>query len=107
MISDKTKQLFGILKWQALVVSVQDIYKMDAIFQCRGIFYKFECSCKDCVELFNFCVQIKKDVKYVKEFHKIRYLFLLFFLGPLYLVLLLPTPIVQPRVALREEKLRQ
>ena len=55
MTSDKTKQLFGILKWQALVVSVQDIYKMDAIFQCRGIFHKFECSCKDCVELFNFC----------------------------------------------------
>ena len=58
-----------------------------------NFFSFFECSCKDCVEAFNFCVQIEKDVKYVKEFNEvIKYLFVLFFLGPFYLVLLLPTP---------------
>ena len=68
---------------------------MDATVQCRGIFYKFGCSGKDYVEAFNFRVQIKKDVKNVKEFKVIiRYLFLLFFLGPFYLVCLL-----QPRIA--------
>ena len=74
-----------ILKWQALVLSGQDIDKMDTIFQCRGVFYKFECSCNDCVEAFNFCEQMKK-YKQIR-----RDLFLLFFLGPFYLVLLLPT----------------
>ena len=87
-----TKQLFRILKWQGLVVSGQDNDKMDAIVQCRGICFKFGCSDKGCVEAFNFCVEIKKDVKYVKEFKEtIRYLFLLFFLVPFYLALLLPT----------------
>ena len=42
------------------------------------------------VEAFNFCVQITNDVKSVKEFKETtRYLFLLFFLGPFYLFLLL------------------
>ena len=53
---------------------------MDAIFQRRGIFYKFECSCKDCIEAFNFCVQIKEHVKYVKKFKEIiMYIFLFFY----------------------------
>ena len=78
MISDKTIQLLRILKWQAFVVSGQDIDKMEAKFQCRGIFHKFECFCKDCVEAFNFCVEIKKDVKYFKECKEIiRYIFIL------------------------------
>ena len=48
-----------------------------------GDFLKILCSGKDCVEAFNFCMQIKKDAKYVKEFKEtIRYSFLLFFLGP-------------------------
>ena len=55
MTRDKTKQLLHIFNWQALVVCGQDFDKMDAIFQCWEIFYKFECSCKDCVERFNFC----------------------------------------------------
>ena len=60
-------------------------------FSVGEFFYKFGCSGKDNVEAFNFRVQIKKDVKNVKEFKEIiRYLFLLFFLGPFYLVLLLP-----------------
>ena len=67
MISEKAKQVLRILKWQAVVVSGQDFDKVDAICKCRRIFCEFECSCKDCVEAFNFCVQIKKDVKYVKE----------------------------------------
>ena len=70
MASYKTKQLLRILKSQALVVNGQDIDKIDAIFQCWGIFYKFECSCKDCVEAFNFCVQIKKDVNTSKNLKK-------------------------------------
>ena len=50
---------------------------MDVIVQCR------ECSGKDFVEAFNFCVLITKDVKSVKEFKEtIRYFFLLFVLGP-------------------------
>ena len=55
MTRDKTKQLLHIFNWQALVVCGQDFDKMDAIFQCWEIFYKFECSCKDCVGRFNFC----------------------------------------------------
>ena len=71
---------------------------MDAIVQSREIFYKFGCSGKDYVEAFNFYVQIEKDVKNVKEFKEIvRYLFLLFFLGPFYLVLLLPAAIPNSR----------
>ena len=82
IISDKTKQLLRILKWQSLVVSGQNVDKMDTVFQRWGIFYKFECSCKDCVEAFNFCVQIKEDVKYVKKLKEIiRYFFLFFFLS--------------------------
>ena len=58
MISDKTKQLLRILKWQALVVSGQNYDKMDVMVQCRGIFCKFGCSVKDYVGVFNFRVQI-------------------------------------------------
>ena len=87
LTSNKTKQLFHIIKWQGLAVSSHDNDKMDAIVQCRGIFYKFGWSGKDYVEAFNFRVQIKKDVKNVEEF----FFFLLFFLGPFYLDLLLPT----------------
>ena len=82
---------------QSLVVSSQDYDKMDAIVQCRGIFYKFGCSGNDYVEPFNFRVQIKKDVKNVKEFKEIiGYLFLIFFLGPVYLVLLVLLPAATP-----------
>ena len=50
---------------------------MHVIVQCR------ECSGKDFVEVFNFCVLITKDEKSVKEFQEtIRYFFLLFVLGP-------------------------
>ena len=70
MASYKRKQLLRILKSQALVVNGQDIDKIDAIFQCWGIFYKFECSCKDCVKAFNFSVQIKKDVNTSKNLKK-------------------------------------
>ena len=51
MTSDKTKQLLGFLKWQALVVSSQGNNKMDAIIQCWGIFDKFVCSSSDYVEV--------------------------------------------------------
>ena len=57
-----------ILKWQALVVSGQDNYKMDVIVQCQGIFYKFRCLGKDYVEASNFCVEVKKYMKSIKEF---------------------------------------
>ena len=72
----------------------QDNDKMEAVVQWWGIFYKSGCSGKDYVEAFNFRVQIKKDVENIEEFKEIiRYLFLLFFLGSFYLVLLLPTAI--------------
>ena len=65
---------------------------MDVIAHWRGIFYKYGCSGKDYVEAFNFSVQITKNLKIVKEFKEtVRYLFLLFFLWPFYLVLILPT----------------
>ena len=65
---------------------------MDVIVQCRGSFYKFGRSGKDFVEAFNFRVQIPKNVKNVKEFKETtRSLFLLVFLSPFYLVLLLLT----------------
>ena len=70
MASYKRKQLLRILKSQALVVNGKDIDKIDAIFQCWGIFCKFECSCKDCVKAFNFSVQIKKDVNTSKNLKK-------------------------------------
>ena len=54
--------------WQALVVSGQDIYKVDVIVQCQGIFYKFRCLGKDYVEASNFCVEVKKYMKSIKEF---------------------------------------
>ena len=50
----QNKQLFRILKWQALVVSGQDNDKMGVIVQCRRIFHKFICSGKDYIEAFNF-----------------------------------------------------
>ena len=40
-----------MLKWQTLVVSCQDNDKMDAIVQCRGIFYRVGYSGKDYVEV--------------------------------------------------------
>ena len=81
-----------ILKWQALAFSDQNNDKMDVIAHWRGIFYKYGCSGKDYVEAFNFSVQITKNLKIVKEFKEtVRYLFLLFFLWPFYLVLILPT----------------
>ena len=65
---------------------------MDVKVQCRGIFYKFGCSGKDYVEAFNLRVQVTKDVKNDKEFKETTgSLFLLLFLSPFYLVLLLPT----------------
>ena len=63
MTSNKTKELLGILKWQALVVSSQDNDKMDAILQCSGIFYKFGCSGKDYVEALTFVYRLKKCAK--------------------------------------------
>ena len=91
MTGDKTKQLLHILKWQPLVVSGPDNNKIDVIVQFSGTFHKFGCSGKDNVEGFNFSVQITRDVKRVKEFKETRrYVFLLFFLGYFYLVLLLP-----------------
>ena len=87
--SDKAKQPLPILKWQTLVCSGKDNDKMDVIFQCPEIFYKFECSGKDYVEAFNIRVQITKERKNVKEVKETKwYLFLLFFLGLFYLVLL-------------------
>ena len=81
-----------ILKWQALAFSDQNKDKMDVIAHWRGIFYKYGCSGKDYVEAFNFSVQITKNLKIVKEIKEtVRYLFLLFFLWPFYLVLILPT----------------
>ena len=63
---------------------------MDAIVQCREIFYKFDYSSKDYDKAFNFRVQFTKGLKSVKEFKETtKYLFLLLFLGPLSLVLLL------------------
>ena len=78
MISDKTIQLLRILKWQAFVVSGQDIDKMEAKFQCRGIFHKFECSCKDCVEAFNFCVEIKKRCKILQRMQRNNKIYIYF-----------------------------
>ena len=67
MTSNKAKQLLGILKWQALVVSSQDNDKMDAILQCSGIFYKFGCSGKDYVEALTFVYRFKKMCKTSKN----------------------------------------
>ena len=85
-LNDKqqNKTTFVYLKWQTLFVSGRDNDKMDAIVQCRGFFYKFGCSGKDYDEAFNLRGQIKKDMKNA-------YLFLIFLLGPFYLVLSLPT----------------
>ena len=102
MASNKTRQLLRILKWKALLVSSQDNDKMDAIVQCRGIFYKCRCSGKDYVEEFNFRLQIKNDVKNIKEFKEIiRYFFSLFFLRSFYLVLLLPTATPNSRIGMQ------
>lgn len=49
---------------------------MDAIVQCRGMFYKFGYSGKDYVERLNLKKKIEKDVKNVKEFEKIIKVFL-------------------------------
>ena len=93
MISAKTKQLLRTLKWQALVVSGQDIDKMDTIFQCLEFFINLNALAMTALKHLTFVWRLKKkDVKYVKEFKQIRtYLYLLSFLGPFNLVLLLPT----------------
>ena len=83
MTGDKTKQLLRILKWHALVVSGQDNDKMN-----NGEFG--DALARIIVEAFEFRVQVTKDVKSIKKkFKETRYLFLLVFLGPFYLVLLL------------------
>ena len=64
--SDETKQLLRMLKWQTLVVSCQDNDKMDAIVQCRGIFYRVGYSGKDYVEV----CRLKKMWKTSKNFKK-------------------------------------
>ena len=60
MISDNITQLLHILKWQALVVSSQGKDKMNAIIQCRGIFYKFGSSGKDYVEALTLVFRLEK-----------------------------------------------
>ena len=52
-----------------------------------------------------FLCRLKKNMKYVKEFKEIiRYLILLFFLGPFFLVYYC---LLQPRVAVRRDELRR
>ena len=43
---------------------------MSSIIRCRGIFYKFGCSGKECKEAFNFRVQIEDAIKSVKKIQK-------------------------------------
>ena len=82
-LNDKTKQLLQILKWQALVVKIPD-NKMFSVGGFLSIWMLWQ-------GLF-WSVQIKTVVKNAKEFKEIiKYLFLLFFLGLFYLVLLLAT----------------
>ena len=79
MTGDKTKQILCILKWQALVVPVQDNNKMDVIVQSRGIVCKFGFSGKDYVEMLQLLCAVYE-----------RNLFLLLLFGPFSLVFLLP-----------------
>ena len=60
---------------------------MDAIVQCRGMFYKFGYSGKDYVERLYLKKKIEKDVKNVKELEKIIKVFILLLLfGPFHLI---------------------
>ena len=65
--NDKVTKLSLILKWQALVASSQDNDKMEAIFQCQEVFYKFGCSGKNCVEALTL-VYLFEDIYFCYSF---------------------------------------
>ena len=107
MTIDKTKQLLYILKWQVSAVSGQSYDKMNEIGQCQGFFFaNLDVLVRIIMKPLTFVCRFKKNMKSVKEFKEIiRHLFLLFFLNPFYVALLLPT--ASPRSRRGEELRRQ